>query len=99
MYSPNARPIRSGVGLPGAGVAVDRGAVLGCGDREQCLLEHGAVQGGEGEPAVDLPVPVLGHREAGGSGGVTFLFGELLLQLGVRDLRSEGGEDPFAEDP
>ena len=83
----------------GSGVAVDGGAVLGGGDRQQGLLEHGAVQGGQGELAVDLPVPVPGHRQPGRGCGVTFLFGELLLQLGVRHLRSQGGEDAFAEDP
>ena len=62
----SACPIRSAVGLPFAERA-GGGAVLGGGEREERLLEHGAVEGGEGEPAMDLAVPVGDHGQPGGS--------------------------------
>ena len=39
------------------------GEVLGCGEREQDLAECGAFEGGQGEPAVGLAVPVVVHRQ------------------------------------
>ena len=49
------------------------GAVLGGGERVEGLLQHRAGQGVEGEPAVDLAVPVVPHRRAGWRLGVAFL--------------------------
>ena len=50
-----------------------RGLVFGGGEGQEGLLERGAGEGVEGEPAVDLAVSVLPHREPGGGGRVAFL--------------------------
>ena len=54
------------------------------------LLEHGAGQGVEGEPAVDLAVAVVPHRQPGGGGGVAFFS---LQQFGFVGVGGVGGGD------
>lgn len=86
-----------GEGLPkafGRGLALVQGslagAVLGGGEREECLLEHRAGEAVEGEPAVELAVAVLPHRQASGCGGVALL---LLQELRLVLVGLVGGDD------
>jgi hypothetical protein len=63
----------------GGGFALTQGSLAGempgCGQREQVLLEHGAGQGGvDGEPAVELAVPVVPHGQPGGGLGVALFL-------------------------
>ena len=77
---------------------VGGGQVLGGGDREEHLLQHRALQGRQREPSVDLPVPVVGHREPARLGG----FGLLLLQevrfVSVGQVGRDDLHQPPAED-
>ena len=73
------------------------GAVFGGGQGVQVLLEHRAGEGVEGEPAVDLAVPVLVHGQPGGCGGVAFLAFEQGGFVGVGGLGAGDLEDPAAE--
>ena len=96
MSSANARPIRSGPGRRSHPGALGGGDVLGGGDRHQHLLQHRALHRGEREPALDLAVAVVGHREPARLGCLGFLLLEevglvLVGQVRVRRPRGGGG--------
>ena len=99
MSSPNARPIRSGPGLRSTPGAFGGGEVLGGGEREEHLLQHRGLRGGEGEPAVDLAVPVVGHRQPGRLRGLGFLLLEQVGLVGVGEVGCDDLEQPAPEDP
>jgi len=72
--------------------------VFGCGDRQECFLEHRAVQGGDGEPAVALAVSLVDQREPGGVLGVFFFAFELEALVFLADLGGDHVQDPPAQD-
>ena len=75
------------------------GLVLGGGDREQGLLEHGAGEAGvDGESAVGLAVPVVPDHQPGGGLGVAFLASNRAGFVGVGGVGVDDLEDPAAED-
>ena len=71
--------------------------MFGGGERQEGLLERGAGEGVEGEPAVDLAVSVLPHREPGGGGRVAFLAFEELGLVGVGGIRGHDLQEPASE--
>src|SRR6478752_4774581 len=84
MSSMNALPIRSGPGrrsTPGPSVAA---RCLGGGEREEHLLQLRCLQCRQREPAVDLAVAVVGHRQAGSLCGCGFFLLEPVGLVGVR---------------
>ena len=78
---------------------VHAGPVLRCRDRQQLLPQHRPVQGGDGEPAVTLPVPVLDHPERRGRRRLPLLGVQLLGFVGLADLRRDDLQDPVPQDP
>jgi hypothetical protein len=66
------------------------GAVSGCGQGEEVLLEHRPGGAVDGEPAAHLAVPVVPDGQPGGRGGVAFLAFEERGFVGVGGL---GGGD------
>ncbi len=86
-----------GAGLPLAERPVGRGLVFGGGEGQEGLLERGAGEGVEGEPAVDLAVSVLPHREPGGGGRVAFLAFEELGFVGVGGVGVDDFQEPASE--
>ena len=79
--------------------AVGGGLVLGGGDREEHLLQHRRLHRRQGEPAVDSPVPVVGHRQPGRLRRLG-LF--LLQQVGlvrVGEVGCDHLQQPAPEDP
>ena len=100
MYSANASPSRCARRASGFGcLPVHPGAVFGCRDREQLLPQHRPVQGGDGEPAVTPPVPVLDHPERRSRLRLPLLGVQLLGFVGLADLRRDDLQDPVPEDP
>ena len=96
----NACPSRVAEGRSGTGcVAVDRGAVLGGGQGEDGLLEHGGGGGGQGEPAAGRAVAVVGHRQRRRLVGLGFFLGEERGLVGVGGLGVDDLQQPLAEDP
>ena len=82
-----AEPLGGGPSFPERSLG---GAVFGGGVGVEGLLEHGAGQGVEGEPAVDLAAAVVPHRQPGRGGGVAFLA---LEQFGFVGVGGVGGGD------
>nr|WP_278249482.1 hypothetical protein [Nocardioides sp. IC4_145] len=103
MSSQNASPIRSGDGRRSTTSGASSSAFLlawcfGGGEREQRLLEHLAVQGGDGELAPVAALPVRAHREPGG-GACFALFA--FQGSGVAffaDLGCDDGEHVLSQD-
>ena len=91
-----AHPLRRRAPL--AGVAVDGGAVLGCGDREQGFLEHGAVQGRQGELPWTFPCPsrVIVNRAAAAASRSSF---SSLCASAASATSGARVQDALAEDP
>ena len=80
-------------------VALDRGEVLGCGQGEDGLLEHGSHGGGQREPAAGPAVAVVDHRQRRRLVGLRFLLGEERGLVGVGGLGVDDLQQPPAENP
>ncbi len=74
------------------------GLVSGGGDRPQRLLQGGAGQGVQGEPAVDLAVAVVPQGQPGRGRGGAFLLLQQAGLVGVGGLGGDDLEDPPAQD-
>ena len=85
--------------VPGRRLGWSVGVTGRCGEGEQGLAEHRPVQRGDGEPAVALPLTVIGHRERRRCPG-SFFFGlEPAGLLGLGGLGVDDLEQPTAQDP
>jgi hypothetical protein len=71
--------------------------VLGRRERQERLLERGTGEGVEGEPAVDLAVSVLPHREPARGLGVPFFLLQQFGLVGVGGVGSHDFQEPAPE--
>ena len=88
--------VRVGAATPAPSVAA---TCLGAASARSIFFSIAPCDGGQGEPAVDLAVAVVGHREPARLGGLGFFLLEEVGLVLVGEVGCDDLEEPPAEDP